>query len=304
MPIRAKVDRQTNQKGNPMAKHSIVAQDLMYAYGSLISVDHVNFEVGEGEIFAYLGPNGAGKSTTIKMLTGQLRPKAGKAILLDMDITQHTNKIQRYIGVAFETTNLYEQMTAIENLTLFARLFGVKADIHDLLAKVGLENRGKERVANFSKGMKQRLMVARAIINQPRILFLDEPTEGLDPASAKSIRELILETRATGTTVFLTTHDMHEADVISDRVAFINQGKIVALDTPHKLKQQYGKRRLKLEIENGAGEIETRTIALDTTDTGEAVKDLLTREKVITVHSEEATLEDIFIQITGRGLVG
>lgn len=287
-----------------MSNPSITAHDLTYAYGDTLSVDHVNFEVGEGEIFAYLGPNGAGKSTTIKMLTGQIKPKAGKATLLGMDIAHEANKIQRYIGVAFETTNLYEQMSAVENLNLFARLFGVKIDPMALLAQVGLEQRGKDRVSNFSKGMKQRLMVARAIVNQPRILFLDEPTEGLDPNSAKSIRDLIVQTSQTGTTVFLTTHDMHEADLMSDRVAFINKGKIVALDTPYKLKQRYGNRRLKLEIENGDGSIEPRTVELDNADTGETLKRLMDTQKVVTVHSEEATLEDIFMQMTGRGLAG
>lgn len=287
-----------------MANHSIVAQDLTYRYGDMTAVDHVNFEVGEGEIFGYLGPNGAGKSTSVKMLTGQLRPRDGKATLLGMDIARDPNKVQQYIGVAFETTNLYEQMSAVENLTLFARLFGVKADVQALLERVGLGSRGRDRVSNFSKGMKQRLMVARALVNRPRILFLDEPTEGLDPVSSESLRNLILETRASGTTIFLTTHDMFEADRLSDRVAFINQGKIVALDTPYKLKQKYGKRLLKVEIEQPNGEIEAREVTLDNTDTGEAVKALLDGEKVITMHTEEATLEDIFIQITGRGLVG
>lgn len=287
-----------------MTNHSIIAQDLTYTYGSLTAVDHVNFEVGEGEILGYLGPNGAGKSTTVKMLTGQIRPKAGKATLLGMDIAHETNKVQQQIGVAFETTNLYEQMSAVENLKLFADLFGVKADVNLLLEKVGLGNRDKERVGNFSKGMKQRLMVARALVNRPRILFLDEPTEGLDPVSAETIRNLIREARDDGTTIFLTTHDMYEADKLSDRVAFINQGKIMALDTPYKLKQQYGKRQLKVEIENGNGQIESREITLDNGDTGDMMKHLLDNQKVVTIHSEEATLEDIFIQITGRGLVG
>lgn len=287
-----------------MANHSIVAHDLVYAYGDLIAVDHISFEVGEGEIFAYLGPNGAGKSTTVKMLTGQLRPKSGSAMLLGKDIVRETNQVQHYIGVAFETTNLYPQMNAVENLTLFAQLFGVKADINDLLERVGLASRAKERVEGYSKGMKQRLMVARALVNHPRILFLDEPTEGLDPVSSEAIRQLINETRAGGTTVFLTTHDMFEADKLADRVAFISQGRIMALDTPYRLKQQYGKRVLKAEVENGAGVIETREITLDQPETSAAVKNLFDRDKVITVHTEEATLEDIFIEITGRRLAG
>lgn len=287
-----------------MTNHSIVAEELTYVYGDLTAVNYVSFEVGEAEIFGYLGPNGAGKSTTVKMLTGQIHPKSGKAILLGKDITRETNAIQQHIGVSFETTNLYEQMSALENLTLFARLFGVKTDVQVLLDRVGLGQRAKERVGNFSKGMKQRLMIARALVNQPRVLFLDEPTEGLDPVSSESIRSLILETRARGTTVFLTTHDMLEADKLSDRVAFINQGKIVALDTPYKLKQHYGKRLLKVEVENGDGGIESREITLDQGSTGDQIQRLFSSEKVVTVHSAEATLEDIFIQITGRGLVG
>jgi ABC-2 type transport system ATP-binding protein len=150
--------------------------------------------------------------------------------------------------------------------------------------------------------MKQRLMVARALINQPRILFLDEPTDGLDPVSSETIRNIIKEEQARGTTVFLTTHDMLEADKLSDRVAFINRGKIVALDTPHKLKQQYGKRAIMAEVELADGHLETREIILDEANTGTAVAELFAKEKVVTLHSEEATLEDIFIQITGRSL--
>jgi ABC-2 type transport system ATP-binding protein len=287
-----------------MGNHSIVAKDLTYQYGDLTAIDGISFEVGEGEILGFLGPNGAGKSTTVKVLTGQLRPKSGSASVLGIDVAREPNKVQQYIGISFEMANLYEQMSASENLQLFADLYGVKANIPELLEKVGLGNRSKERVDGFSKGMKQRLMVARALVNKPRVLFLDEPTDGLDPVSSESIRDLILETRAGGTTVFLTTHDMLEADKLSDRVGFINQGKIVALDTPHRLKQQYGKRLLKVELERPDGKLETREITLDHTDTGETLKRLFDTEKVITVHSEEATLEDIFIKITGRELIG
>ncbi len=283
---------------------AIIAENLTYTYGALTAVDHINFTVAEGEILGFLGPNGAGKTTTVKMLTGQLTPKDGRAQLLGLDITQHTQAIQAQIGVCFETTNLYEQMTAIENLTLFAELFGVKGfDAGALLARVGLDGRGKDHVATYSKGMKQRLMVARALVNRPRILFLDEPTEGLDPVSAEAIRALILEEQQRGVTVFLTTHDMLEADRLCRRVAFINQGKIVALDTPHNLKQRYGQRRLRAQVTAANGDLETREIVLDAPDTPRAVEALFSREQVVTVHSEEASLEDIFIQITGRGLV-
>ncbi len=287
-----------------MARDAIVAEELTYRYGELTAVDHISFIVAEREILGFLGPNGAGKTTTFKMLTGQLKPKGGKARLLDMDITANPEKVQGEIGVCFESTNLYEQMSALENLNLFARLFGIRAfDGNALLERVGLEGRGKDKVETYSKGMKQRLMVARAILNKPKLLFLDEPTAGLDPTSSEKIRNIILEERERGATVFLTTHDMLEADKLSDRVAFMNQGKIVALDTPHQLKQQHGRRALKAKVAGDDGVLEDREINLDTPETPEAVQKLFTQEKVITIHSEEATLEDIFISLTGRGLV-
>ncbi len=287
-----------------MSEYAIVAEDLYYSYGDLIAVDHINFKVARGEILGFLGPNGAGKTTTINMLTGQIKPKGGRAILLDMDITENVEKIKGDIGVCFETTNLYEQMTAIENLNLFARLFNIKSfDARTLLKRVGLEGREKNRVETYSKGMKQRLMVARSIVNQPEVLFLDEPTAGLDPTSSRAIHNIIMQERKRGATVFLTTHDMMEADKLSDRVAFMNQGRIVAMDTPLNLKQKYGKRALKATVIMPGGKLEDREIALDTADTPGSVKELFSNENVVTVHSKEATLEDIFIKITGRGLV-
>ncbi len=288
-----------------MSDYAISAHDLTYRYGETIAVDHISFDVREGEVLGFLGPNGAGKSTTVRILTGQLRPAEGTARLLGQDITAQTNQIQQHIGVSFETTNLYEQLNAVENLKLFARLFRIKNfDPLILLEKVGLRGREAERVATYSKGMKQRLMLARALVNTPRILFLDEPTDGLDPVSARTIQELIREAANDGAAVFLTTHDMMEADKLSDRVAFINSGKIVALDIPATLKRAYGKRGLKAEIETANGEIEIREIELDNDHTPQIVHDLLKGERVVTLHSKEATLEDIFVQITGRGLVG
>lgn len=286
-----------------MPNHAITAENLTYRYGDLLAVDHINFDVAEGEILGFLGPNGAGKTTTVKMLTGQMRPKEGKATLLGMDVTTQTEKVQAQIGVCFEIANLYEQMTGLENLKLFAQLFSVKNfDARALLDRVGLGERGKDRVEGYSKGMKQRLMVARALVNQPRILFLDEPTEGLDPVSAESIRNLILDEAKRGVTIFLTTHDMLEADKLCDRVAFIDRGKVAVLDTPHNLKQQYGKRRVKAQVTGHDGKLENREIRLDTDATAADLQKLFSAEKVITIHSEEASLEDIFIQITGRGL--
>jgi len=286
-----------------MPQEAIIAEDLTYRYGDLTAVDRVSFSVGEGKIFGFLGPNGAGKSTMVNVLTGQLKPQAGKATILGKDIARQAKQVQAQIGVGFEISNHYEQLSALDNLNLFARLFGVKDyDGEALLRRVGLGERGADAVGKYSKGMKQRLMVARALVNRPRILFLDEPTEGLDPSSSQTIQNIIREERDRGATVFLTTHDMHEADMLSDQVAFINKGRIVALDTPHNLKQRYGKRALKAQISGPDGELIDKEIVLDEAETAEAMQKLFSEENVVTLHSEEATLEDIFIQITGRGL--
>ncbi|MFC2011650.1 ABC transporter ATP-binding protein [Chloroflexota bacterium] len=287
-----------------MAGDAIIAAGLTYRYNELLAVDHIDFRVGEGKILGFLGPNGAGKTTTVKMLTGQLKPKEGTATLLGKDVARHVDEVQGDIGVCFEATNLYEKMSAVENLQLFARLFSIRDfDADALLEKVGLAGRGKDRVETYSKGLKQRLMIARSMVNRPRVLFLDEPTAGLDPASSEVIRNIVREESDRGATVFLTTHDMHDADELSDFVAFMNQGKIVALDTPLNLKRKYGKRALRAKVSTKSGELEDREITLDTPETPGAIQKLFADEEVVTVHSEEATLEDIFISITGRGLV-
>ncbi|TES84771.1 MAG: ABC transporter ATP-binding protein [Dehalococcoidia bacterium] len=285
-----------------MADKSIIVKDLTYRYGKLLAVDHIDFDVDVGEILGLLGPNGAGKTTAVKMLTGQIRPQEGKAILLGHDVVKETEKVQSQIGVCFEQTNLYEQMSALDNLKLFAELFGMKDfDGYALLKRVGLEGRERDKVANYSKGMKQRLMVARSLVNLPQIIFLDEPTAGLDPVSSEAIGNIILEERDRGATIFLTTHDMWEADKLCDRVAFMDQGKLAALDTPRNLKQQYGKRSLIAEVAAG-DKLEKREIDMDVDSTALEVEKLFEKEKVVTLHSEEATLEDIFIKVTGRRL--
>ncbi len=286
-----------------MTENSIIVENLTYRYGELTAVDHINFEVGAGEIMGFLGPNGAGKTTTVKMLTGQLRPQEGKATLLGRDIVKETQAVRAEIGVCFEQTNLYEQMTALDNLTLFAELYGTKGfDGYALLKRVGLAGREKDKVSGYSKGMKQRLMVARSLVNKPKIIFLDEPTAGLDPVSSEAIGNIILEERDRGATIFLTTHDMWEADKLCHRVAFMDKGKIAALDTPHNLKLLYGKRALVAEIAAGTG-LEKREISMDAPDTAHDIGELFKKEKVVTIHSEEATLEDIFIKVTGRRLI-
>ncbi len=288
-----------------MTQPAISVKDLSYSYGDNLAVDGIAFDVAAGEVIGFLGPNGAGKSTVVKILTGQLTPLKGTAVLLGLDIVKERKQVQHQIGISFEDTNLYEQMSAVENLDLFAKLYKVENfDAMSLLEKVGLAGREKERVASYSKGMKQRLMVARAMVSDPKMLFLDEPTDGLDPVSTQTIHALIRGATQRGTTVFLTTHDMVEADKLSNRVAFINQGKIVALDTPARLKQRFGLRALKVEVELPHGETAIREVTLDEEQTAQAVFDLFRNERIVTVHSEEATLEDIFFDITGRGLQG
>ena len=286
-----------------MSETSILVENLAYRYGQLTAVDNISFNVDQGEILGFLGPNGAGKTTTVKMLTGQLKPQKGRALLLGYDVAKETAKIRARIGVCFEQTNLYEQMSAVDNLNLFAELFSVNDfDGYALLKRVGLSGREKDKVSGYSKGMKQRLMVARSIVNSPSIIFMDEPTAGLDPVSSEAIGNIIQEEKARGATIFLTTHDMWEADKLCQRVAFMNHGKIAALDSPRNLKQLYGKRRLVAELAKTGGVLEKREIEMDTENTGRMVETLFNHENVLTLHSEEATLEDIFIKITGQRL--
>lgn len=285
-----------------MSEIAICAEGISYSYGDLLAVNNISFTVAPGEILGFLGPNGAGKTTTIKMLTGQLEPKTGQIQLFGKDVTRQNPEIQARIGVCFEEKNLYLNMSAKENLLFFARLFGIKSyDANAALRRVGLAGRENDRVKNLSKGMRQRLMIARTLVNTPDVLFLDEPTDGLDPVSSQSIRRIIKQEAERGAAVFLTTHDMHEADQLSDRVAFMNEGKIVALDTPENLKLKYGKRAVKVRIRED-GEIKEEIIPLSETDAGERLKAAVGVEGLMTIHTEEATLENIFIELTGRRL--
>lgn len=280
----------------------IEAKNITYSYNKKLAVDHISFNIGKGEILGFLGPNGAGKTTTLKMLTGQLLPQDGEIFVLGIDVKKDIRKIKSQIGVCFEEKNLYEDMSAVENLTFFASLFGIKNfDVKFLLKRVGLSVDRKDRLANFSKGMKQRLMVARTLVNEPQVLFLDEPTDGLDPVSAEDIRNVILEEKRKGVTVFLTTHDMMEADKLSDRVAFINEGKIAALDTPDNLKHQYGKRVIKIRYLEDKN-VKEEEYNLESKVIGQNIQNMLTKYNVLDMHTEEATLEDIFKLLTGRKL--
>ncbi|WP_447925075.1 ABC transporter ATP-binding protein [Georgenia muralis] len=282
---------------------AIVATDLSFSYGDHRAVDGVTFAVPPGEILGFLGPNGAGKSTTIKMLTGQLAPGGGTVEVLGLPMPARRTEIQSRIGVCFEEKNLYPAMSAAENLRFFARLFGIRGfDPAPLLERVGLAERAKDRVSDFSKGMRQRLMMARALVNTPDVLFLDEPTDGLDPVSARTIRALVVEETRRGAAVLLTTHDMVEADELSDRVAFINAGRVLVLDTPERLKLAHGERSVRVRSLGADGAVAEHLVPLDTADTAERIGAAVRAGEVLTVHTEEATLEDIFVLYAGRGL--
>lgn len=287
-----------------MPEPAIVVNDIRYAYGKVEAVRGISFEVAPGEVLGFLGPNGAGKSTTIKILTGQLKPSSGSVRVLGSDVTRDGGAFRARIGVSFEEKNLYQDLSAVENLRFFARLFGLRrVDAMALLEQVGLASRANDRVSTYSKGMRQRLMMARALVNAPEVLFLDEPTDGLDPASSQTIRDLVRRQADAGVAVLLTTHDMWEADELSNRVAFVDKGVIHALDTPENLKLEHGKRSVRMRVreDGGVREIE---IALTDPDAGERIKAAVASEDVLTIHTEEATLEQVFLQITGRELQG
>jgi ABC-2 type transport system ATP-binding protein len=223
-----------------MNTNAIEVQNLRRDYSGLRALDGISFCVERGEIFGFLGPNGAGKTTTIKILTGQLRPTAGKARVMGFDVVEERQQLKPQIGVVFETQNIYERLSGRDNLAFFAHLYGVNSGrVDEVLVQVGLENRAKERMKKYSNGMKQRLLIARALLHKPKVLFLDEPTRGLDPKVAREIRAFVAGLARQGVTVFLTTHYMEEADQLCDRVAILDQGRIVAMDAPERLKAEF-----------------------------------------------------------------
>jgi ABC-2 type transport system ATP-binding protein len=220
---------------------AIEVENLTRNYNGLRAVDGISFDVNQGEIFGFLGPNGAGKTTTIKMLTGQLRPTSGRARVMGCDVVENRETLKPKIGVVFESQNLYERLSGRDNLLFYARLYRVeKEHVAEVLEKVGLAGRERDKVREYSNGMKQRLLIARALLHKPEVLFLDEPTKGLDPNVARELRAIVKELANQGMTIFLTTHYMEEADQLSDRVAIIDHGKIAALDTPERLKVEHG----------------------------------------------------------------
>jgi ABC-2 type transport system ATP-binding protein len=277
----------------------IVVEALAKHYGDVKAVDGISFTVARGEIFSLLGHNGAGKTTTIRMLTCRIKPSSGAAEVAGFNALTHPDRIKPLINLVSQDQNLYERMSGRENLAFFARLYGAPSSrAAELMRVVGMTDVAGRRVKTYSGGMKQRLLVARALINKPEVLFLDEPTADLDPASAKEVRTLIKDLSRNGTTIFLTTHYMEEADELSDRVAFLAHGKIVALDTPRELKLRYGQRTATVLLENRS----EATIALGSAEDAARMAAWMRDGKVLTVHSHEGTLEDVFIALAGRAL--
>ncbi|MEE8607728.1 MAG: ABC transporter ATP-binding protein [Nitrospiraceae bacterium] len=266
------------------------------------AVNDLEFSVADGEIFGFLGPNGAGKSTTQKVLIGLLRKYQGKVNVLGRDSRDWGSDLYEQVGVGFELPVHFGRLTARENLSYFASLYqGETEDLDHLLEQVDLLKEADVRVERFSKGMRVRLSFARAILGRPRLLFLDEPTTGLDPLSARRIKDLILEHRERGATVFLTTHDMATADEICDRVAFLIDGRIALIDAPRELKVRYGERRVRVEYRvNGA--LEERDFPLEGLAENAAFLTALREPSLQTVHTQETSLENIFIRVTGREL--
>ena len=224
--------------------NAIEVQELTKYYGALLAVDHINFEVRRGEIFGFLGPNGAGKTTTQRMLTTLLEPTGGRIVTFGHDLAHDAYPVKRQMGLVPEESNVYTELTAWDNLMFTARLYRVGRDeraerAQGLLETFGLWEKRDVKVENFSRGMRRRLSIAMAIIHQPKLLFLDEPTPGLDAQSARAIRDLIRQLNAEGTTIFLSTHQIEEANQLCDRVAIINHGQIAAIDTPERLKQAF-----------------------------------------------------------------
>ena len=308
---------------------SIETDNLSKTFGELTAVDNVSFKVRKGEIFGFLGPNGAGKTTTIRMLCTLTRPTSGSAKVSELDIIKDSNRVREHIGLVSEKMIMYDRLTAYENLKLFAKLYNIPKDeidekINELMRLVHMEKWAKTQIGTFSTGMKQRINVIRALLNNPDILFLDEPTLGLDPQSTADIREFIRKiNKEHNTTIILTTHMMIEADMLCDRVGIIDHGKIVAIDTPKNLKKMVSGTDtvvIELGMSNLTNEMFARLESLDCVNrlyriddthvkvqaNGDEAFDTIldaikeSNGKINFVKNLEPTLEDVFLHITGR----
>jgi len=284
--------------------YALNIQNLEFTYSKAEkkAINNVSFHIQKGEIFGFLGPNGAGKSTTQKVIIGLLKGYNGNVDLLGKNLTNWRSDLYEHIGVCFELPNHYQKLTAFENLELFSSFYKNKTvDPHELLQMVDLDKDANQRVGSFSKGMKTKLNFARALLNNPQMLFLDEPTTGLDPVSARQIKNIILEKKKEGTTIFLTTHNMTDADELCDRVGFMVEGSLALIESPKGLKLRHGKKLVKVEYLNN-GDLVREEFTLADLGSNSTFLSLLNSGRVQTIHTEEATLDDVFIKVTGRQL--
>jgi fluoroquinolone transport system ATP-binding protein len=282
----------------------IEVDDLTFRYPKTTApvVKGMSFSVDAGEVFGFLGPSGAGKSTTQKILTGLLTGHGGRVAVWDRDPADWGSEYYQRIGVSFELPNHYQKLTALENLQFFASLYaGPTEDPMALLEAVELGAAADTRVGQFSKGMQMRLVFARALLHRPELLFLDEPTSGLDPVNARRVKDIVRELRGQGRTVFLTTHDMATAEELCDRVAFVVDGRIAALDTPTEHKISRSRRTVRVTYRNGS-RLEHKDFPIDGLADDETFRSLTREHHVEALHSQEASLEDVFIDVTGRSL--
>mgnify|MGYP000737014755 FL=1 len=280
----------------------IEVRNVKKYYGDVRGVENLSFQVEEGEIYGFLGPNGAGKTTTVKILVKIIKDHTGDIKVFGKDLRKWGKDYYNKIGVSFEFPAVYSRLTALENLQFFASFYKKHLDPIEVLKMVGLDKEADQLVAEFSKGMKKKLDLARALLPDPEIFFLDEPLEGLDPASARKIKDLFLEMRENGKTIFLTTHNMYVADELCDRVGFIVDGAVRLVDNPSELKVKMGKRLVKVEyVANG--DVAVKEFPLENVGQNEEFLNILRNYEVRRINTEEPTLEEIFLKVTGRRLV-
>lgn len=280
----------------------IQVSNLSFSYTKQPFISGMNFSVSSGEIFGFLGPSGAGKSTLQKILIGMLRTYQGSAMVNGIECKKRTKNFYEDIGVDFEFSTMYERLTARENLQFFSSLYEKEPrSMDELLEMVGLKQDADKRVSDYSKGMKSRLNFIKALLHDPLILCLDEPTSGLDPTNSHMMKNMILEEKAKGKTILLTTHNMQDAAELCDRVAFIVNGKICALDSPHNLIMSKGAANVTYTwLEDGE---HSASCSLKHISSDERLKNLIAENRLQSIHSSEPTLNDIFMDITGRTLL-
>lgn len=265
------------------------------------TINDISFEIKEGEVFGLLGPSGVGKSTTQKILIKLLANYQGEVLYKNKDLKSFGKEFYEDIGVGFEMPIHFSKLTANENLVFFKKLYKSSANTDELLERVGLYEDRNKQVNEFSKGMKVRLNFVRALLNKPKILFLDEPTNGLDPKNSRNIKEIIKQFQKEGGTVLLTTHLMNDVDELCDRVAFMANGKIAEISTPKNLKVKHGERKVEVEY-RAENEVAKASFDLDALSTSEEFTQIVKTKEIITIHSKELTLDDIFIKVTGVGM--